>query len=101
MKESDTECAKRMRRLSLSRRSKWSRNLSVSVGHSLRTVPSLAPWLNSTSLMITLHSLLPRPMLVVVGSAGEPRICDLIMHCTIIADDDHGMTKENSDITMK
>jgi hypothetical protein len=40
-------------------------------------------------------------MLVVVGSAGEPRIWDLIMHCTILANGDQRVTKKNSDITMK
>mgnify|MGYP001818645032 CR=1 FL=1 len=39
MKQSETECAKRNRRLFLSSRKRWSRNLDVSDGHSFRIVP--------------------------------------------------------------
>jgi hypothetical protein len=45
--------------------------------------------------------LVPLSMLVVVGSAGEFRIRDLILHCTMMADRDRSVMKENRDITMK
>ena len=40
MKASETPCAKRMRRLALSSRNRWSRNLSASVGHSFLNASS-------------------------------------------------------------